>query len=412
MKEKIKFYDTNEILHNDIEKIDGKIFVSSITLQEIEHIKTSRSKDDEVKFNARVATRWFRENEDKYECVVVGTKHHELLKEKELDEDNDNLIIACAYLLQDEYDVTFMTGDMCCYNIAKNIFDMKCDSLKYSKNEKYTGYKEIIMNDEEMAKFYETENKENVYGLLTNEYLIIKNSLNQPVDAWKFDGTCLVPLDIKPIKSALLGRLKEKDFYQRCALDSFQNNKITVIKGKPGSGKSHLSMNFLFSQIEKGKIDKIIIFTNPTPTRGAAEIGFLPGTRIEKLMESNIGNFLMGKIGDKMMAMSLITQGKLDLLPISDIRGFDTTGMNCAVYITEAQNMTVDMMKLSLQRIGDDCTCIIDGDCETQVDNKLYEGKNNGMNRLSEVFRDRKIYGEIELKNIYRSEIAKIADLM
>ena len=40
---------------------------------------------------------------------------------------------------------------------------MKCDSLKYSKNEKYTGYKEIIMNDEEMAKFYETENKENVY---------------------------------------------------------------------------------------------------------------------------------------------------------------------------------------------------------------------------------------------------------
>ena len=86
--------------------------------------------------------------------------------------------------------------------------------------------------------------------------------------------------------------------------------------------------------------------------------------------------------------------------------------MNCAVYITEAQNMTVDMMKLSLQRIGDDCMCIIDGDCETQVDNKLYEGRNNGMNRLSEVFRDREIYGEIELKNIYRSEIAKIADLM
>ena len=48
MKEKIKFYDTNELLHNDIEKIEDKICVSSITLQEIEHIKTSRSKDDEV----------------------------------------------------------------------------------------------------------------------------------------------------------------------------------------------------------------------------------------------------------------------------------------------------------------------------------------------------------------------------
>ena len=36
-------------------------------------------------------------------------------------------------------------------------------------------------------------------------------------------------------------------------------------------------------------------------------------------------------------------QGRLVLLPMSDIRGYDTTGMNAGIYITEAQNMDVSM---------------------------------------------------------------------
>ena len=168
----------------------------------------------------------------------------------------------------------------------------------------------------------------------------------------------------------------------------------------------------MLSQLEKGKIDKIIIFSNPVSTWGSQEIGFLPGTRIDKLLESNVGNFLMGKFGEWNVAESMIQLGTLDILPISVIRGFDTTGLRCDFYNTEAQNMSVDMMKLSLQRIGDDCICIIDGDVDTQVDNRLFEGCNNGMRRLSEVFSGIDIFGQVELKNIYRSKIAEIADKM
>ena len=60
-----------------------------------------------------------------------------------------------------------------------------------------------------------------------------------------------------------------------------------------------------------------------------------------------------------------MNQDKLLLLPCSDIRGFDTTGMKAGIYVTEAQNMDVNLMKLMLQRIGEDGICIIDGDCET-----------------------------------------------
>ena len=410
-KELIKFYDTNALLHNDIEKIEGKIYISSITLQELEHIKTSRNKDEDLKFQARKVTRWLRLNEDKYKCVIANKNIYDLVERLSLQKDNDNIICACAYSLLDKYDVEFVTNDICCYNIAKNIFGLNCSGIQDKVEDEYKGYKEIIMTEKEMATFYETENKENIYGLEVNEYLIIKDTLNQELDAWRYDGLELQQVKVKPIQSLLFAKLKAKDFYQQCVLDSLQNNSITMIKGKAGSGKSFLAMSYLFSQLEKNKIDKIVIFANPIATRGACKLGYYKGTKDEKLLDSQVGNFLVSKIGDKGQVLNYISMGKIVLLPISDIRGYETSSTS-GVYITEAQNMSVDMMKLALQRIGDDSTLIIDGDYTTQLDDALFEGSNNGMRRLSEVFRGKDIYGEIELSEVYRSKIAEIADKM
>ena len=100
------------------------------------------------------------------------------------------------------------------------------------------------------------------------------------------------------------------------------------------------------------------------------------------------------------------------MLPMSDIRGFDSTGMHAGIYITEAQNMDIELMRLALQRVGEDSVCILDGDSDAQVDLSMYAGSNNGMRRVSQVFRGQDIYGEITLPNIYRSKIARIAQLM
>ena len=106
----------------------------------------------------------------------------------------------------------------------------------------------------------------------------------------------------------------------------------------------------------------------------------------------------------------MIQQEQLVLLPLSDIRGYDTSGMRAGIYISEAQNLDIDLMKLTLQRIGEDSICIIDGDCKAQVDDVSFSGSNNGMRRVSEVFRGENIYGEITLKKIHRSRIAEIAE--
>ena len=112
------------------------------------------------------------------------------------------------------------------------------------------------------------------------------------------------------------------------------------------------------------------------------------------------------------MVEQLIAQNQIELLPLSDLRGYDTSNMNCAVYITEAQNLDIELMKLALQRIGEDSICIIDGDYDTQIDLAQYAGINNGMRRASEVLRGHDLYGEVELQNIYRARLAELAEKM
>ena len=191
-----------------------------------------------------------------------------------------------------------------------------------------------------------------------------------------------------------------------------RHNQLTVLRGPAGTGKSYLSMGFLMDRLEKGAIDKIIVFCNTVATAGAARLGFYPGSRDEKLLDSQIGNFLASKLGGMEGVRNLIDSERLVLLTLSDIRGYDTTGMHAGIYITEAQNMDIELMRLALQRIGEDSICVIEGDDDAQVDMAIYAGARNGMKRMSKVFRGQDFYGEVSLQNIHRSRIANIAQKM
>ena len=240
----------------------------------------------------------------------------------------------------------------------------------------------------------------------------VSDSANEIVDRRIWTGEAYRPVSYETFDSKQFGRIKPIDVQQQCAADSFTHNKITMIKGRAGSGKSYLALGFLFNQLEKNKIDKIIIFCNTVAAKNAAKLGFLPGTRDEKLLDSQIGNVLISKLGSRIEVERLVDEEKLILLPMSDIRGYDTSGMHAGIYISEAQNLDISLMKLALQRIGEDCVCIIDGDEKTQVDDIAFAGANNGMRRVSKIFRGHNVYGEVELQQIHRSVIAEIAEKM
>ena len=407
------FYDTCSLLlkANNLFEKEEQFVISSITLEELEEIKTSVSKDADIKYSARQLLRLLDEHIDEYKIHIFTEDMLTPIKEKNLTITNDMRILATAINYSKNNDINFITNDLALKTIAKLFFNSYQISSVVEEDDNYNGYLDIILNDNEMEQFYSNP-YHNHFNNYINQYIIIRDINNNIVDRKVWTGEDYRPISFEIFDSRHFGKIKPLDVQQQCAADSFTHNKLTMIKGKPGSGKSILALGYLFAQLEKHQIDHIIVFCNTVAAKNSAKLGFYPGTRVEKLLDSQIGSLLSSKLGSKLEVERLIQSEELILLPMSDIRGFDTTGMRAGIYISEAQNLDISLMKLALQRIGEDSICIIDGDAKTQVDDIAFAGLNNGMRRVSKIFRGYDFYGEIELKEIHRSVIGKVADEM
>lgn len=410
-----KFYDTSSLLLM-AENPPENFIISSITLIELERIKTCFNKSEEVKQNARKLTHYLSHNPNNYKVHIYSPRMLERIYDFNLDICDDVKILATALDYETKYcpdDLIFYTNDLALKNIAGLFFGTDSLMSVEVEDDKYSGYLDITMYGDAMERFYSNQDK-NLYNLKTNQYLIVRDENKNIVDKLCWTGEGYRHISYGNFSSKWFGDVKPLggDIYQALAADSLINNKITMLKGPAGTGKTYLALGYLLHKLDKKKIDKIIIFCNTVATKNSAKLGFYPGTRDEKLLDSQIGNLLSSKLGDRVEVERMIQDGQLVLLPMSDIRGYDTTGMSAGIYISEAQNLDVSLMKLALQRIGEDSICIIDGDPLAQVDDESFAGFNNGMRRASKVFRGSDIYGEIELKNIHRSRIAKIAENM
>ena len=415
-----KFYDTCSLLLkvDNLWEDNVVVVLSSITLEELENIKTAANKDPDVKYAARKLAHELDEHfgDGSYTVMIWNNDLMEDLVEAHLPITNDSKIIICADaymdLIEPEDEFIFYTNDICCKHMAHLTLECPICSVEEEKYD-YDGYKIIQMDDEEMAEFYSNPTV-NKYGLYINEYLLVQDINGEIVDKLCWTGKDYRHLTYDNFRSDHFGNIKpmKDDVYQALVADSFANNKITLVKGPAGTGKTYLSLGFLMHKLERNKIDKIVIFCNTVATKNSAKLGYYPGSKDEKLLDSQIGNMLSTKLGGKFAVEEMIRKEELILLPFSDIRGYDTSGMNAGVYITEAQNLDIELMKLALQRIGEDSICIIDGDYNTQVDDIHFAGSNNGMRRASKIFKGKDIYGEITLKKIHRSRIAEIAEKM
>lgn len=414
---KYKCYDTCSLLEQAGHLFNSDEFIlviSSITLEELESIKTSGNKDPDVKYAARKVLTDMDEHYGAFEIVLYNDSFGDMMMRDGISLSNDAKIIACARHFaakhpQDE--VIFVTNDLICRHIASMYF---ITEKVIEEDYDYDGYKEVYLDENGLIEFYSNQDK-NLYDLFINQYLLVYDANSGDCIerlVWTSDGYRRLAYntfaskwfgDVKPMKG---------DLYQSLVADSFSNNKITLVKGPAGSGKTYLSLGFLMHKLERNKIDRIIVFCNTVATKNSAKLGFYPGTRDEKLLDSQIGNLLISKFGGRVAVEQMILEEKLVLLPLSDIRGYDTSGMKAGIYISEAQNMDVELMKLTLQRIGEDSICIIDGDCKTQVDDIHFAGSNNGMRRASQVYRGEDVYGEVTLRNIHRSRVAMIAEKM
>ena len=407
---KKKFYDTNAVLKLQSKIFDDDFALSSTTLHELEHIKTSRNKDEEVKYNARKVIHLLDTYSDKYDVVTFTTDVDELMHEYGVFDSPDNEIIACAKYYSKENDIIFITNDICCKVIAKDIFKLDVESVGDNIDDNYKGFVEKSLSEDEMAYFYE-HNSENMFGLLINQYLILKDEKDEIVDAYRWNGIQHEPLFKRNIQSLYFDRLKSKDIYQSCAIDSLMNCTITAITGKAGSGKSLLALMSAMYLIEKGKYDRIVVMFNPTKTRGASDMGFYGGDFIDKAMQNSIGQILTTKFGDRYAVDLLLSQNKLKLVSMADCRGMEISDSEI-LWITESQNTSIDLIKLCLSRVSSGAKVFIEGDYLSQVDSNAFDGNNNGLKRMIDVFKGHEEFGYVQLQNVWRSKIAELCELL
>lgn len=409
----IYLIDTNILMSLEsydslLARCEGKITIPMYVLEELDNLK---NKEGDKGFKARRALRNIEKYADDIEIYLpTDDEYRYFLPACWSTGKMDNEIINSAAILKSAGNqVKVLSNDL---NVR-----LKCESVEIDAESYYeiieinSGWLQVNLSEEECLSL----DDEAIASMLkTGQYLLVDEKGTGDLFAiYSRDNEnkirCVVP---RHIYSSHFGRIEALDEFQMCAIDSLYKDNLTVITGKAGSGKTLLSLSYALQEVLSGKRSKLIIFANPVKTRGSEQLGYYPGDRTEKLMQNSVGAMLVSKFGGDPMAVDqLIQDGMLEILPFSDIRGFEVSESQI-MYISEAQNLNVDLAKLAIQRCAEGAKIILEGDPQTQVDHYSFEGNQNGLRRVIEVFEGTEGFSHIYLPNIRRSKIADLADKM
>lgn len=172
-----KFYDTCSLLlkADNLFEENEKFVISSITLNELEHIKTSNNKDPEIKCAARHLLKHLDQID--YDIVYFKEAYLKPIEEYGYEITNDMKILACAIQLQKmgNPDLIFVSNDIALRTLASTFFDDNhLEKVKDNQYDDYTGYQEVYLSQEQMSEFYSNPQK-NDFGILINQYIIIRD---------------------------------------------------------------------------------------------------------------------------------------------------------------------------------------------------------------------------------------------
>jgi phosphate starvation-inducible PhoH-like protein len=218
----------------------------------------------------------------------------------------------------------------------------------------------------------EEVNGENVHLHLQNADLAERASDERPDEAEE-------ELAIRTRKGYIRARGPNQRGYLRKVLTHDLNFGI----GPAGTGKTYLAVACAVDALERDEVERLVL-VRPAVEAGE-RLGFLPGDLAQKVDPylRPLYDALFEMMGFERVN-KLIERNVIEVAPLAYMRG--RTLNSAFVILDEAQNTTVEQMKMFLTRLGFGSTAVVTGDI-TQIDlpRDQVSGLRDAIDVLSEV---------------------------
>ncbi len=178
-------------------------------------------------------------------------------------------------------------------------------------------------------------------------------------------------------------RIAPKNVTQKRYVEAIRKQDVVFGVGPAGTGKTYLAMAMAVAAHSKSQYKRIVL-TRPAVEAGE-KLGFLPGDLAEKV--NPYLRPLYDALNDMMdieKARRLIERGFIEVAPLAFMRG--RTLNDSFVILDEAQNATIEQMKMFLTRLGFNSKAVVTGDVtQTDLDPGRLSGLAHALNILDRV---------------------------
>lgn len=232
---------------------------------------------------------------------------------------------------------------------------------------------EITRFDIKMEELFAFLDKYNRLTPLELEGILLENAGFTDIEAMD-DDILIFGNNGKPIRA--------RTPHQKEMVDKYRTHDLMVAIGPAGSGKTYIAVALAVRALRNREIKRIIL-SRPAVESGE-HLGFLPGDLREKL--DPYLQPLYDALLDMMPARKLkeyMEDNVVQIAPLAFMRG--RTLENAFVILDEAQNASVNQLKMFLTRMGENSKFAVTGDI-TQID--IPDPNKSGLIHAREILSD------------------------
>ncbi|HZJ77774.1 MAG TPA: PhoH family protein [Clostridia bacterium] len=193
---------------------------------------------------------------------------------------------------------------------------------------------------------------------------LVNEGSEDKLSAMAADCVCIT-LKGRPVKPKTLGQKKY--------VEAIRNNSVVLGFGPAGTGKTYLAVAMAVTAFRAKEVNRIVL-TRPAVEAGE-KLGFLPGdlqNKVDPYLRP-LYDALFDMFGSENFQKQQ-ERGNIEVAPLAYMRG--RTLDDSFIILDEAQNTTVEQMKMFLTRLGSNSKMVVNGDI-TQID--LPAGKRSGL---------------------------------